>query len=120
MNKINFNMLKKRCSEKNRTIQRSDLHEALYRAVDPTYVHFNKKVEHFKQTNQEVTLHFTDGTEVSVDYVIAADGIHSIFRKTLMTKSKPRYAGYTCWRGITKNKDDVSMYLSSEVWSTYG
>src|SRR5699024_4468055 len=35
-------------------------------------------------------------------------------------KSKPRYAGYTCWRGITKNKDDVSMYLSSEAWSKDG
>jgi|SRR5690625_195136 len=120
MNKIDFTLLKKRFGEENITIQRADLHEALYRAVDPTYFHFNKKVEHFKQTNQEVTLHFADGSEEIVDYVIAADGIHSIFRQTLMPNSKPRYAGYTCWRGITKNKDDVSMHLSSEAWSKDG
>ena len=120
MNTIDFTLLKERFGEENITIQRADLHQALYEAVDPTYFHFNKGVEHFEQTSDNVTLRFTDGTEKEVDYVIAADGIHSIFRQALLPSSLPRYAGYTCWRGITKNKDDVPLHISSEAWSTKG
>src|SRR5699024_2428323 len=84
------------------------------------YFHFNKKVHSFKQTNEKVTFNFTDNTSISADYVIAADGIHSIFRQTLIPKSKPRYAGYTCWRGIAKIKNDVELHISSEAWSKKG
>lgn len=120
MNTIEFTLLKKRFGEETITIQRADLHKALYTAISPAYFHFNKKVEHFEQTNQNVRLIFTDGTKDVVDYVIAADGIHSVFRQTLIPSSTPRYAGYTCWRGITKNQGDVPLHLSSEVWSKQG
>lgn len=120
MNTIDFTLLKKRFGEENITIERADLHEALFGAVDPSYFHFNKRVETFKQSNKKVTLYFTDGTKEVVDYVMAADGINSVFRKTLLPESTPRYAGYTCWRGITKNKDDVTLHLSSEAWSRKG
>lgn len=120
MNTIDFTLLKKRFGEENITIERADLHEALFNAVDPAYFHFNKKVKRFEQTNESVTLFFTDGSEKIVDYVIAADGIYSVFRQTLIPTSTPRYAGYTCWRGITKNKEDVPLHLSSEAWSKQG
>lgn len=120
MNTIDFTLLKKRFGEENITIERSDLHTSLFQAVDPQFFHFNKRVESFYQSDESVTLTFTDGTSTTVDYVIAADGIHSIFRQTLIPTSTPRYAGYTCWRGITKNKDDVEMHVSSEAWSEKG
>src|SRR5699024_4295235 len=91
-----------------------------YEAIDPAYVHFDKNVEHFEQTERQVTLNFADGTREVVDYVIAADGLHSIFRQSLLPKSTPRYAGYTCWRGITKNEGDVPLHVSSEAWSKQG
>ncbi len=120
MNIIDFTLLKKRFGEENITIERADLHKALFDAIDPAYVHFNKHVQSFEQSMDKVTIHFTDGSKEIVDYVIAADGIHSIFRKTLLPSSRPRYAGYTCWRGITKNKDDVPHHISSEAWSKRG
>lgn len=120
MNTIDFTLLKKRFGEENITIQRADLHHALFAAVDSAYFHFDKKVEQFEQTNQHVLLTFTDGMEKVVDYVIAADGIHSVFRQTLIPSSTPRYAGYTCWRGISKNQGDVPLHLSSEAWSKHG
>lgn len=120
MNTIDFTLLKERFGEENIAIQRADLHKALYKAVDPAYFHFNKKVNQFTQTSENVTISFADGTEETVDYVIAADGIHSIFRQTLLPSSTPRYAGYTCWRGISKNKEDVLPHLSSEAWSDKG
>lgn len=120
MNTIDFTLLKKRFGEENITIERADLHQTLFDAIDPTYVHFNKRVLTFEQTEENVTLTFTDGTVNVADYVIAADGLRSIFRQTLLPSSVPRYAGYTCWRGITKNKDDVSLHISSEAWSKKG
>lgn len=120
MNTIDFSLLKKRFGEENITIQRADLHHALFAAIDPSYVYFGKKVDHFIQTDQKVTISFTDGTKENFDYVIAADGIHSIFRQTLLPSSTPRYAGYTCWRGISKNKNDVFPHISSEAWSRRG
>lgn len=120
MNAIDFTLLKKRFGEENITIQRANLHEALYTAVDSDYFHFNKKLKHFEQTDEKVKLFFEDKTEIMVDYVIAADGIHSVFRQTILPSSTPKYAGYTCWRGITANRDDVTLHLSSEVWSKQG
>lgn len=120
MNAIDFTMLKKRFGEENITIERADLHNALFSAVDPDTFHFNKRVESFSQSNDQVELSFADGTKETFDYVIAADGIHSIFRQTLVPNSTPRYAGYTCWRGITKNNDDVTPHVSSEAWSKKG
>ena len=35
------------------------------------------------------------------DILIGVDGVHSIIRKGLKDNRTPRYAGYTCWRGLT-------------------
>lgn len=120
LNSIDFTLLKERFGEENITIERAELHNSLFRGLNSNHIHFNKKVKQFKQIKKQVELTFTDGSTEYVDYVIAADGIHSIFRQTLIPKSKPRYAGYTCWRGITKNENDVSLHLSTEIWSERG
>lgn len=120
MNTIDFTLLKKRFGEENIAIQRADLHAALFNNIESNFLHFNKKVTVFEQQDDKVILTFTDGTTQEVDYVIAADGIHSIFRQTLVPKSTPRYAGYTCWRGVTRNIEDVTPHISSEAWSTEG
>lgn len=41
-----------------------------------------------------------DGTRVEADLLVGADGISSVIRSRLHGEEKPRYAGYTCWRGI--------------------
>lgn len=120
MNKIDFTLLKQKFGEESIAIQRADLHLALLEAVDPRYVHFNKKVTTFAQHDDGVELTFSDGELATYDYVIAADGIHSIFREKLIPNSKLRYANYTCWRGITRNIDEVERHVSSEAWAPFG
>ncbi|HLR63326.1 MAG TPA: FAD-dependent monooxygenase [Lentibacillus sp.] len=120
MNRIDFSRLKQKFGEETLTIHRADLHEALFHAVDPAHFHFDSQVTDFVQHANHVTLTFQDNVTRHFDYVIAADGIHSIFRQTLVPGSEPRYAGYTCWRGITENKGDVPLHISSEAWSKYG
>ncbi|GGK05984.1 monooxygenase [Lentibacillus kapialis] len=120
MNRIDFSRLKKKFGEETLAIHRADLHEALFDAVDPAYFYFGKQVIDFVQHDDCVTLRFQDNTRDDFDYVMAADGIRSIFRQTLISDSQPRYAGYTCWRGITENNGDVPPHISSEAWSKHG
>lgn len=41
-----------------------------------------------------------DGQRIEGDILVGADGIFSVIRDQLHDKAEPRYAGYTCWRGI--------------------
>jgi 2-polyprenyl-6-methoxyphenol hydroxylase-like FAD-dependent oxidoreductase len=38
------------------------------------------------------------------DFVVGADGINSMLRAKLHGEKQPRYAGYTCWRGICRDE----------------
>lgn len=48
------------------------------------------------------TIRFADGTDVSTDLVVAADGIHSMVRKTLFPKPFVRFAGGVAYRGLVE------------------
>ena len=120
MNSIDFTLLKEKFGEENIAIQRADLHRALFQSVDPSYIHFQHEVTDFTQNEDQVMVTFNGQEKKSFDYVIAADGIHSVFRQMLVPHSKPRYANYTCWRGTTKNNGDVLAHISSEAWSKQG
>jgi 2-polyprenyl-6-methoxyphenol hydroxylase-like FAD-dependent oxidoreductase len=41
------------------------------------------------------------GARVEGDLLVGADGIRSAIREGLHGAAEPRYAGYTCWRGIS-------------------
>lgn len=60
-----------------------------------------------------------DGTYYNADLVLVADGIHSAIRQQLAPQSKPRYAGYTCWRAVIKIPG-VELSGSSETWGAAG
>src|SRR5699024_12248530 len=87
------------------TIHRADLHAILYHAIAPGTIQFNKKCVNFEQNNTGAKVFFEDGFSAEGDLVIAADGIHSIFRKNLIANRTPRYAGYTCWSGVVEGSE---------------
>ena len=100
----------------NFTIHRADLHEVLLSQLS-TNVHLGKGCIDFIRTPNGVKLIFQDGTSHDTDYVIACDGVHSIFRKKLLPESQPRYAGYTCWRAVIDSvPSSVDMHITSETW----
>lgn len=57
---------------------RGHLHSALLEHVPRESIHLNKKVTGAVATDDGVTLHFEDGTEVHGDLLIGADGIKSV------------------------------------------
>jgi 2-polyprenyl-6-methoxyphenol hydroxylase-like FAD-dependent oxidoreductase len=103
----------------NFTIHRADLHALLLSKIDPSCIKTNKRVTGIEQNKNHIILHFQDGTIHETDYLIAAEGIHSVVRKYLLPDSKPRYAGYTSWRGVINNSN-LEIKEGSETLGTKG
>jgi 2-polyprenyl-6-methoxyphenol hydroxylase-like FAD-dependent oxidoreductase len=101
----------------NFTIHRADLHRVLLSHLSEGTVQLNKSVADFIQTSSFIKIIFQDGSTTEADYVIACDGVHSAFRKKLIPGSKPRYAGYTCWRAVINDiPPGLDVTETSETW----
>jgi len=67
--------------------------------------------------NNRIKITFDDDTTCETDFLIGADGIHSAVRKQLFPKSKIRYSGQTCWRGIADMQMDKEFENRGiELW----
>src|SRR5699024_8787612 len=121
LNKMDFTELAREFGLNRLTIHRADLHAILYHAIAPGTIQFNKKCVDFEQSDKGARMFFEDGSSAEGDIVIAADGIHSIFRKNLTENAAPRYAGYTCWRGVVEVSDkQFNQHTSYELWGKDG
>lgn len=101
----------------NFTIHRADLHKVLIDQLRPGTVQLNKACVEFTQGDDGIDIQFSDGSTAHADYMIAADGIHSVVRKKLVPQSITRYAGYTCWRGVTNDvPPGFNFDETSETW----
>lgn len=103
----------------NYAIHRADLHKYLSGKISYDKIFLNKKLERFQQESDRVILFFEDGTQSVADFLIGADGVNSKIRQQLLPCSKPRFAGYWCWRG-TVNHNFNRLNKSTEVWGKNG
>ena len=63
------------------------------------------------------------GERIKADVLVGADGISSVIREGLHGAKEPRYAGYTCWRGIRQDNGvlpDRSALLVIGAGSQFG
>ena len=84
-------------------IHRVDLIKVLtdaLRARAPSSIHLNKEIESCKESDNRVTLKFTDGTIAEGDMLIGADGIHSRVRAYLLGQTPARFTGNVAWRVV--------------------
>ncbi|MAQ85833.1 MAG: 2-polyprenyl-6-methoxyphenol hydroxylase [Maritimibacter sp.] len=91
-----------------------DLLWASLRRALPEGRYANGRVaEAVRQGPTEASVRFADGTTVSADLVIAADGLGSVLRGAVAgAAARPVYAGYAAWRGLvpeTALVDEASM-----------
>ncbi|HEX7734669.1 MAG TPA: FAD-dependent monooxygenase [Ktedonobacteraceae bacterium] len=105
LSSISAQQLKQRFGATNLAMHRADLQAALLAAVGPDTLALDRQCSGFEQDNKGVTARFVDGQEIRGSVLIGADGIHSTIRARLFGTEKPRYAGYTTWRGITTPPD---------------
>jgi 2-polyprenyl-6-methoxyphenol hydroxylase-like FAD-dependent oxidoreductase len=61
-----------------------------------------KQLVSFSQDEHSVKVSFSDGSEASASLLVAADGVRSAVRASLLPLAKPKYAGYVAWRGLVE------------------
>ena len=109
-------------TEDNFAVHRAELHQCLVAQLKPNTLQLNSRCIDVVQTNDTVKAVIAQGEEhftITANALIASDGIHSAVRKKLLPDSQERYAGYTCWRGITTNP--IQNYThTSETWGKNG
>lgn len=77
-------------------VHRGALQRILLEELPPSAIRTGARCVGF----EESALLLESGKRIEADAVIGADGILSAVRAQLHGNENPRYAGYTCWRGI--------------------
>lgn len=93
------NLCRRRFGAPYYAVHRADLHRALLALVPPDRVHLGVRLLAVTQDADEARLHLADGTTVTADLAVGADGIHSNAR-ALLKADRPRYSGHTIYRGL--------------------
>src|SRR5689334_19433277 len=75
------------------TVHRADLLDVLAAAVPDDSVRLGARCVEVQATADAASARFADGTEIEVDVVIGADGIHSAVRRSLIGPDAPRFTG---------------------------
>jgi 2-polyprenyl-6-methoxyphenol hydroxylase-like FAD-dependent oxidoreductase len=78
---------------------RTELQQVLLEPVADR-VECGRAVASYTQHAEGVRLRFDDGSEMDVDVLIGADGLHSAVRRTMRGEEPLRYSGQTSWRGL--------------------
>ena len=81
-------------------MHRADLHSALTDVLPPEIIHRGKKLVDLQQDDQKVRLSFADGTSAEADWVIGADGLHSLVRSLLLGPENPSFSGRVAYRAV--------------------
>jgi 2-polyprenyl-6-methoxyphenol hydroxylase-like FAD-dependent oxidoreductase len=90
---------------------RGDLQAALAEASGE--LRLNSEATSVQEDDRGVTVRLADGSEERADLVIGADGVQSAVRRQLWPEARPRYAGYTAWRGVTQFPLDAGRLTES-------
>ena len=84
-------------------MHRADLHGLLLaklREHDAEAVVVGRCLSGVAESDEQVVLHFADGSDYAADLVLAADGLRSPTRELHFGESHPQFTGYVAWRGL--------------------
>src|SRR5262245_61777281 len=81
-------------------MHRAELHDVLLALLPPEIIHLNKKLVGLDQDGPQAMLTFTDGTKVTADVVVGADGIHSVVRDIIIGPDRPLHKGRIAYRAV--------------------
>ncbi|MEZ4972491.1 MAG: FAD-dependent monooxygenase [Cyclobacteriaceae bacterium] len=100
------------------SIHRGTLHQVLLDRVKSDCILNGFRAKTIEQQENRYRVSFDNGEAITAEYVIAADGIRSIARNTVLPSSMLRYSGYTCWRGVAENDVALPLTKATETWGT--
>ena len=102
-----------------KSISRADLLEGLLGLVPRERISFGKRLD-FVEEGEGVRVGFLDGTEVRVDCLISADGIHSVTRRYILGADHPatepkNHDGWQIYRTLI-DMDEARQHIN-ERWT---
>lgn len=97
-------------------LHRADLHRLLSEHAGLESVRTGAPVASYRLVGDRVVAVLESGEEITGDLLVGADGIHSKVRAQHLGDGPPRYAGYTCWRGVTLHADQFERGRLFEIW----
>jgi len=97
---------------------RAELLQMLVDAFPPERTHVSHRMSAFAQRGENVDAEFENGTKISVDALIGADGIHSATRRVLLGEENPRFTGCVAYRGLipAERVRDLDVQVSAQMW----
>lgn len=97
-------------------IHRAELVGVLAETLPKQVARFGHECTGVDLTDSGARATFANGHCDQGNVLIAADGIHSVVRRELFGDEPPRYAGYTCWRGICPRPATLPGGYVGEWW----
>ncbi len=81
------------------------IYRGLVQCFDEPRYHLGCEVAGFSQNGDGVTARLSDGTALTFDMLVCADGISSQARAHLLPGARARYAGYVAWRATVAESE---------------
>lgn len=100
-------------------IHRATLQRLLLDALGADSVETGRDVQRYEARADGVSVTFQDGGREDGALLIGADGIRSAVRAQMLGDGEPLYAGYTCWRGVTRD-GGPPLPVIQETTETWG
>jgi FAD-dependent urate hydroxylase len=116
LNNIDLQPLVERVGQRPYPVARTDLQQMLLDAF-PGKVTLEAKCIGLEEAEDSVTAIFEDGSRVTGDLLIAADGIRSTLRQFVLDEDvEPQYGGYVNWNGLVPASEDLAP---KDMWAIY-
>ncbi|WP_394547262.1 FAD-dependent urate hydroxylase HpxO [Pantoea ananatis] len=98
-------------------IARAELQAMLLDAYGRHRVNFGKRIVQVEQYANGVIATFEDNSQAQGDFLVAADGTHSVIRDYVLGEKLPRrYAGYVNWNGLVSVDESIAP---ADQWTTF-
>ena len=117
LTRFSLSPLVERVGEYPYPVARAELQQMLINSYGAERVNFGKRVTRVDQDSDGVQVWFDDGSEARGDFLIAADGTHSVVREYVRGQpTERRYAGYVNWNGLVTVDESIAP---ADQWTTF-
>jgi 2,6-dihydroxypyridine 3-monooxygenase len=99
------------------------VYRQLLACVKPDMYHLGYEMVDWHGGGENVQVDFRNGTRITADLVVFADGVNSLARQRLLPDAHPNYAGYVAWRGMVHesglSRDTLEMLDDAITYHVY-